>query len=38
MEIDPTSLPHLSKQLRDQKNNQKPEKIEIQNFKKFEKI
>ena len=34
MEIDPTSLPHLSKQLRDQKNRQKTEQIEIQNFKK----
>ena len=35
VEIDPTSLPQLSKQLRDQKNRQKTEKIEIQNFEKI---
>ena len=38
MEIDPTSLPQLSKQLRDLNNNQKPGKNEIQNFKKHEQI
>ena len=36
VEIDPTSLPQLSKQLRDLKNSQKPEKNEIQNFKNIE--
>ena len=38
VEIDPTSLPQLSKQLRDQNNSQNTEKIEIQNFKKNLKI
>ena len=33
VEIDPTSLPHLSKQLRDLNNSQKPEKHEIKHFK-----
>ena len=33
VEIDPTSLPQLSKQLRDQKDSQKPEKNGIQNLK-----
>ena len=33
MEIDPTSLPDLFKQLRDQNNIKKTEKAEIQNFK-----
>ena len=37
MEIDPTSLPQLSKQLTDLKNMQKTEKSEIQNFKQIEK-
>ena len=38
VEIDPTSLPQLSKQLRDQNNSQKTEKTEIQNFEKNLKI
>ena len=35
VEIDPTSLPHLSKQLRDLDNSQKHEKHEIQNLRKM---
>ena len=38
VEIDPRSLPQLSKQLRDQNNSQKPEKTELQNFEKNWKI
>ena len=34
VEIDPTSLPQLSKQLRDLNHSQKHEKHDIQNFKK----
>ncbi len=34
VEIDPTSLPQLSIQLRDQKNSKNTEKTEIQNFEK----
>ena len=34
VEMNPTGLPRLSKQLRDQNNSQKTEKTEIQNFKK----
>ena len=36
VEIDPTSLPQLSKQLRDQNSSQKSEKHEIQRFKQNE--
>ena len=35
VEIDPTSLPHLSTQLRDLNNNKQIEKTEIQNFEKL---
>ena len=37
MEIDPTSLPQLSKQLRDQKNSQKTKNIDIKISKNVEK-
>ena len=36
--MNPTGLPHLSKQLRDQNNSQKPKINENQNFKKIRKI
>ena len=38
VEIDPTSLPQLSIQLRDQKNSKKTEKTEIQNFENIHKF